>query len=75
MPALGCCPRPDLLPSLSHPVWFYFGVVGSFTFLLIQLLLLIRLCALLEPAVAVQGRGVTPRLVCRSSATRGLVQG
>lgn len=34
---------PDLPASLSspHPVWFYFGVVGSFLFILIQLVLLI----------------------------------
>lgn len=30
----------SLLPS-CHPVWFYFGVVGSFLFILIQLVLFI----------------------------------
>lgn len=30
----------SLLPS-RHPVWFYFGVVGSFLFILIQLVLFI----------------------------------
>ena len=40
----GFGPWPDQLASLphsSHPVWFYFGVVGSFIFILIQLALLI----------------------------------
>lgn len=40
----GFAPRPDQLPSLPFspaPVWFYFGVVGSFIFILIQLALLI----------------------------------
>lgn len=39
----GFCPGPDWLASLPspHPVWFYFGIVGSFLFILIQLVLLI----------------------------------
>lgn len=37
------CERGTLLASLAspHPVWFYFGAVGSFLFILIQLVLLI----------------------------------
>lgn len=39
----GCHPLAGLLASLPspHPVWFYFGVAGSFLFILIQLVLLI----------------------------------
>lgn len=39
----GCSPAalPPTLPPSPHAVWFYFGVVGSFLFILIQLVLLI----------------------------------